>query len=110
FHIPIDCSGSAKMVFRLSFLASPGKRAKSFLVMELSSTPKLALVGTHSCRHATISPLLNQIMKLELADKRNQLTDEQCRVTRATVLKAFAIIAVATFVLRIFYARYLYED
>jgi len=49
-------------------------------------------------------------MKLELADSRNQLTDEQGRVTRATVLKVFAIIAVATFVLRIFYARYLYED
>ena len=49
-------------------------------------------------------------MKLEFADKRNQPTHEQGRVTRATVLKVFAIIAVVTFVLRIFYAGYLYED
>jgi hypothetical protein len=45
-----------------------------------------------------------------LADQQNQLTDEQDRVTRATVLKLFAIIAVVSFVLRIVYAGHLYED
>ena len=37
-------------------------------------------------------------------------TNKSHLVTRATVLKAFAIIAVATFALRIFYAGHLYED
>lgn len=45
-----------------------------------------------------------------LADQQNQLTDEQDRVTRATVLKLFAVILVVNFVLRIFYAGHLYED
>src|SRR5437762_2241924 len=47
---------------------------------------------------------------LWLADQQHKLTDEDQRITRATVLKAFAIIAVAGFLLRIFYAGYLYED
>jgi 4-amino-4-deoxy-L-arabinose transferase-like glycosyltransferase len=45
-----------------------------------------------------------------LAEQPNELTDEQDRVTRATVLKIFAIIAVVSFVLRIVYAGHLYED
>jgi 4-amino-4-deoxy-L-arabinose transferase-like glycosyltransferase len=44
------------------------------------------------------------------ADQQQKRTDEHQRMTRATVLKAFAIIAVAGFVLRIFYAGHLYED
>lgn len=44
------------------------------------------------------------------ADEQPKLADEDHLVTRATVLKAFAIIAVATFALRIFYAGHLYED
>src|ERR1041384_1561511 len=46
---------------------------------------------------------------LGLADRQNKSTEEQC-ISHATVLKAFAIIAVAGFLLRIFYAGYLYED
>ncbi len=38
------------------------------------------------------------------------MTDERDRVTRATVLKVFAVIAVVSFVLRIAYAGHLYED
>src|SRR6266498_1518482 len=45
-----------------------------------------------------------------LAAQQNRLTDEPRRVTRATLLKVFAIIAVVSFVLRIFYAGHLYED
>ncbi|MEK6407501.1 MAG: glycosyltransferase family 39 protein [Acidobacteriota bacterium] len=45
-----------------------------------------------------------------LADQQNELTDEQDRVTRATVLKLFVIIAAVGFILRIFYAGHLYED
>lgn len=44
------------------------------------------------------------------ADQQQKRTDEHQRITGATVLKAFAIIAVATFALRIFYAGHLYED
>lgn len=44
------------------------------------------------------------------ADQQHNSTDEDERITRATVLKAFVIIAVATFLLRIFYAGHLYED
>jgi hypothetical protein len=47
---------------------------------------------------------------LRRADQKHKLTDEQNRITRATVLKVFAIIAVVTFVLRIFYAGHLFED
>jgi len=45
-----------------------------------------------------------------LAEQPNELTDEQDRVTRATVLKLFAIIAAISVVLRIVYAGHLYED
>src|SRR5436189_5571058 len=44
------------------------------------------------------------------ADEQPKLADKSYLVTRATVLKAFAIIGVATFALRIFYAGHLYED
>jgi len=44
-----------------------------------------------------------------LADQQNRLTDEN-RITRATVLKVFAVIAVVSFILRIIYAGHLYED
>jgi 4-amino-4-deoxy-L-arabinose transferase-like glycosyltransferase len=47
---------------------------------------------------------------LALADQQPKLADQDHLVTRATVLKAFAMIAVATFALRIFYAGHLYED
>jgi hypothetical protein len=47
---------------------------------------------------------------LRRADQKHKLTDEQNSITRATVLKVFAIIAVVTFVLRIFYAGHLFED
>ena len=45
-----------------------------------------------------------------LADQQNQLTDEQGRITRATVLKLLVIIAAVSFILRIAYAGHLYED
>src|SRR3989442_11006379 len=45
-----------------------------------------------------------------LADQQNQFIDKTDRISRATVLKAFAVIAVISFILRIFYARHLYED
>jgi Dolichyl-phosphate-mannose-protein mannosyltransferase len=45
-----------------------------------------------------------------LADQRNELTDDQRPITRATVLKLFVLIAVVSFILRIFYAGHLYED
>jgi hypothetical protein len=45
-----------------------------------------------------------------LADQQNQINDNTDRITRATVLKVFAVIAVVSFILRIFYARHLYED
>ncbi len=47
---------------------------------------------------------------LALADQQPKLAGKDHVVTRATVLKAVAIIAVATFALRIFYAGHLYED
>lgn len=50
------------------------------------------------------------MINVGLADQQNELTDEQDHVTRATVLKLFAIIALVSFVLRIFYAGHLYED
>jgi hypothetical protein len=45
-----------------------------------------------------------------IADQQNQLTDDPNRITRATVLKLFVIIAAVSFILRIFYAGHLYED
>ena len=45
-----------------------------------------------------------------IADQQNQLTDDPSRITRATVLKLFVIIAAVSFILRIFYAGHLYED
>src|SRR5512144_1330970 len=42
--------------------------------------------------------------------ERNQLTDEPRRLTRASLFKVFAIIALVGFLLRIFYAGHLYED
>jgi 4-amino-4-deoxy-L-arabinose transferase-like glycosyltransferase len=42
--------------------------------------------------------------------EQNQWSAETPRLTRATVLKVFAIIAIVSFVLRIFYAGHLYED
>ena len=42
--------------------------------------------------------------------ERNQLTGEPRRLTRATLFKLFAIIALVSFLLRIFYAGHLYED
>ena len=45
-----------------------------------------------------------------LADQQNQFNDRTYHITRATVLKVFAAIAVVSFILRIFYARHLYED
>ena len=50
------------------------------------------------------------MINVGLADQQNVMTDEQERLTRATVLKLFAIIAVVSFVLRIVYAGHLYED
>jgi 4-amino-4-deoxy-L-arabinose transferase-like glycosyltransferase len=50
------------------------------------------------------------MMNPGLADQQKQLTDERGRITRATVLKLFAIIAGVSFVLRIVYAGHLYED
>src|SRR5258707_173175 len=44
------------------------------------------------------------------ADQQHKSTDEHQRITLATVLKVFVIIAVVTFVLRIFYGGHLYED
>jgi 4-amino-4-deoxy-L-arabinose transferase-like glycosyltransferase len=44
------------------------------------------------------------------ADHRQLSTDEHDHTTLGTVLTAFAIIAVVTFALRIFYAGHLYED
>ncbi|HEY3138850.1 MAG TPA: glycosyltransferase family 39 protein [Blastocatellia bacterium] len=45
-----------------------------------------------------------------LADQPNQTTDEQRFITRATVLKAFVIVAALSFILRIAYVGHLYED
>lgn len=45
-----------------------------------------------------------------LADWRNELPDERPAITRGTVLKVFAILAVVSFMLRIVYAGHLYED
>lgn len=45
-----------------------------------------------------------------LADQQTRSTSEADPITRATVLKVFAVIAVVSFILRIFYARHLYED
>jgi len=50
------------------------------------------------------------MMNVGLADQQNVTTDERDRVTRATVLKVFAIIAVVSLVLRIAFAGHLYED
>lgn len=44
------------------------------------------------------------------ADQQHKKSEEHRPITCGTVLKAFAIIAVAGFVLRIFYAGHLYED
>lgn len=45
-----------------------------------------------------------------VADHLNQFNDNTDDVTPGTVLKVFAVIAVVGFILRIFYARHLYED
>jgi hypothetical protein len=45
-----------------------------------------------------------------LAVQQNRLTDEQGHTTRANVVKVFVVIAAVGFILRIFYARHLYED
>ena len=45
-----------------------------------------------------------------LSDQQNHLSDNQDHITRATVLKLFAIVAAVTFILRIFYVGHLYED
>src|SRR5688572_448460 len=45
-----------------------------------------------------------------LSDQQNQITDKTDRITRATVLKVFAVIAVVTFSCRILYSGHLYED
>jgi len=45
-----------------------------------------------------------------VADHLNQFHDNTDDVTPGTVLKVFAVIAVVGFILRIFYARHLYED
>jgi hypothetical protein len=47
---------------------------------------------------------------LRLADQQHTLTDEQDRITRATVLKLLVVIAAVSFILRIAYAGHLYED
>lgn len=49
-------------------------------------------------------------MNVGLADQRNQSTDEQGHISRATLLKLFLIIAAVSFILRIAYAGHLYED
>ena len=48
-------------------------------------------------------------MNVSLAEQ-NQLTDEPRRLTRATLLKLFALIAIVAFALRILYIGHLYED
>src|SRR5882724_11486913 len=45
-----------------------------------------------------------------LAEQQIQFNDKAARITRATVLKVFAVIIVVSFILRIFYAGHLYED
>jgi 4-amino-4-deoxy-L-arabinose transferase-like glycosyltransferase len=45
-----------------------------------------------------------------LADQQIQFNDKTDGITRATVLKVFAVIIVVSFILRIFYAGHLYED
>jgi hypothetical protein len=49
------------------------------------------------------------MMNVSLAEQ-NQLTDEPRRLTRATLLKLFALIAIVAFALRILYIGHLYED
>lgn len=45
-----------------------------------------------------------------LADQQTKTRDEEGHITRATVFKAFAVIAAVSFLLRIVYAGHLYED
>lgn len=45
-----------------------------------------------------------------LADPQSEMTGDDHHITRATVLKVFALVAVVSFVLRIAYAGHLYED
>src|SRR6185295_6819047 len=45
-----------------------------------------------------------------LADPQSELAGDDPHITRATVLKVFALVAVVSFVLRIFYAGHLYQD
>jgi 4-amino-4-deoxy-L-arabinose transferase-like glycosyltransferase len=45
-----------------------------------------------------------------LADPQSEMAGDDHHITRATVLKVFALIAVVSFVLRIAYAGHLYED
>jgi 4-amino-4-deoxy-L-arabinose transferase-like glycosyltransferase len=49
------------------------------------------------------------MMNVILAEQ-NQLTDEPRRLTRGTLLKLFALIAIVAFALRILYISHLYED
>ncbi|MFY9556100.1 MAG: glycosyltransferase family 39 protein [Blastocatellia bacterium] len=49
------------------------------------------------------------MMNVGLADQHKHLTDEG-RIKRATLLKLFVCIAAVSFILRIVYAGYLYED
>ena len=45
-----------------------------------------------------------------LADAQSEMAGDDTHITRATVLKVFALVAVVSFVLRIAYAGHLYED
>jgi len=45
-----------------------------------------------------------------LVDAQSEMAGDDTHITRATVLKVFAIVAVVSFVLRIAYAGHLYED
>jgi len=45
-----------------------------------------------------------------LADAQSEMAGDDTHITRATILKVFAIVAVVSFVLRIPYAGHLYED
>ena len=49
-------------------------------------------------------------MNVALADHENRFTDEQGRISRATLLKLLVIVALVSFILRIAYAGHLYED
>ena len=44
------------------------------------------------------------------ADPQSEMAGDDTHITRATVLKVFAIVAAVSFLLRIAYAGHLYED